>query len=121
MTRWLTALLGCTLFLTGCPEEPPPLAPEPPGGPIVVEPSPPREDVSDGSEEQTRQRALRVMAAEQRSIVSNLDQQTRFVRTSTRTTERVRAALASTESDLSSIDRGIEALDRDDSISERER
>src|SRR4051812_9201746 len=98
----LTALLGCTLFLAGCPQAP--LAPEPPEppGPVVVEPDDrrdARDNVTDGSEEQTRQRGLRVMAAEQRNIVNALDQQTRFVRTSTRMTERVRAALLASDSE----------------------
>jgi hypothetical protein len=124
MTRWLTALLGCTLFLCGCPQEAvPPEPPEPPSPIVVVQDDPRdrRDDVSDGTEEQTRQRGLRVMAAEQRNIVNALDQQTRFVRTSTRMTERVRAALLASENELTSIDRAIEALGRDDSLSPQDR
>jgi hypothetical protein len=121
MTRWLTALLGCTLFLAGCPQEAlPPEPPEPPS-PIVVVPDDRRDDSADDAEEQTRHRALRVMAAEQRNIVNTLDQQTRFVRTSTRMTERVRAALIASESELTSIDRAIDALGRDDSLSPQDR
>lgn len=114
MTRWLTALLGC-LFLAGCPQLPP--EPPPPPPPLAVVPDDVRDDSSDGAEDQTRQRALRVMASEQRDVVNALDQQTRFVRVASRTTERVRAALIASERELSSIERAIDQLGRDDSLS----
>lgn len=116
MTRWLTALLGC-LFLAGCPQAMPP---EPPG-PIVVQQDDPRDfrdDSSDGAEAQTRQRALRVMAAEQRSVVTR---KMRFVRIDTRTLERIREALSTSDQDLSSIERAIDALGQDDSLSSADR
>jgi hypothetical protein len=122
MTRWLTALLG-SLFLAGCPQALPPEPPEPPG-PIVVVQDERRElpdDSSGGAEEQTRHRALRVMASEQRSIVNALEQQTRFARISTRTNERVRAAVFASEQELTSIERAIDALGRNDSLSSEDR
>lgn len=124
MTRWLTAVLG-SLFLAGCPMDRPPEPPAPPR-PIVVEQD--DRDVPEGTtgdvdtnEEQTRQRALVVMASEQRTIVNQLEQQTRFVRVDTRTTQRVRNALVASERELSSIDEGLRLLGLDDSLSSEER
>jgi hypothetical protein len=122
MTRWLAALLGC-LFLAGCPQNLPPEPPFPPDppGPIVVAQDPARDDAADGAEAQTRQRALRVMAAEQHSIIVTLWQQTRFVRISTRMVERVSNALTTCEEELTSIDGSIATLAGDDSASAEER
>ena len=120
MTRWLTALLGC-LFLAGCPQLPPvpPQPPEPPGLPVVPDEVP--NDGSHGDVEPTRHHALRVMASEQRNVVNALDQETRFVRASGRATDRVRAALVASERELSSIDRAIDGLGRNDSLSSETR
>ena len=119
MTRWLTALLGC-LFLAGCPQAIPPEAP----GPILVLPDDGRDvrdEPTDGSEEHTRQRALRVFASEQRTLVSSLDDGLRFVRTRTSTMQRLREALVSNERELSSIERAIDLLGHDDALPSDER
>ena len=112
MTRYLSALLGC-LFLAGCGETlppQPPLAPDPPGPIVVVQE--PRDDAADGTEAQTRQRALRVMATEQRDLMNELGQATRFVRTSSTMTQRVRSALSTCEDELTSIESGIASVAR---------
>jgi len=119
MTRWLAALLGC-LFLAGCPQAIPPEEPRP----ILVLPDDGRDvrdDSSDGADEQTRQRALRVFASEQRSVVNGLEDGVRFVRVGSRTRERLRAELVSSERELSSIERAIEVLGRNDSLSFEDR
>jgi hypothetical protein len=114
MTRWLTALIGC-FFLAGCPQNLPPEPPLPPDapGPIVVTQEP-RDESADGAEAQTRQQALRVMATEQ-------VQQTRFVRTASHRTQRVRNALGTCEDELTSIESGIATVASDDSLSAAER
>jgi hypothetical protein len=121
MTRWLVALLG-SAFLLGCPPERPPWPPWPPG-PVEVEERGPgvAEESSVVGDEETRQRGLRVMAAEQRAVVIKLDEATRFSRVSTRMTERVRAALATSDQELTTIERAIDALGREDSLSFDER
>ena len=119
MTRWLTALLGC-LFLAGCPQLPP-VPPEPPSPPdLPVVPDEVSND-PEGAAEQIRHHALRVMASEQRNVVNALDQQTRFVRAGGGTLERVRAAVVVSARELSSIDRAIDELGRNDSLSSEAR
>ena len=119
MTRSLAALVGC-LFLAGCASSSAvlPEPPEAPPRPIeVVE----RDDLGDPSsprsDEQTRQSALRVFAAEQRTLLNGLEVDTRFVRTTTGIHDRVRAALVASDRDLSSIEADIVELGRDDSLS----
>lgn len=122
MTRYSSALLGCLFLLAGCGETippEPPLAPDP-SGPIVVVQEP-RDPSYDGAEAQTRQSALRVMATEQRNLLNELAQETRFVRTGTNMTQRVRNALSVCEDELTSIESGISRIADDDSLSADDR
>lgn len=117
MTRYLSALLGC-LFLAGCGETlppEPPLVPDPQGPIVVVQE--PRDPSADGAEAQTRQAALRVMATEQRNLLNELAQETRFVAAGTNMTQRVRNALGVCEDELTSIESGIARIADDDSLS----
>lgn len=119
MTRSLAALLGC-LFLAGCGSSSAllPEPPEPPRPVVIVE----RDDFADPppaqrSDEQTRQSALRVFANEQRTLLNGLQVNTRFVRTASGREERLRSVLMSTDNELSSIERAIGNLERDDDLS----
>lgn len=85
----------------------------PPADPAVPDdPSP---------DDRTRERALRVMASEQRASLANVASESRFVRTSLQS--RVRNATFDTERELDSIDREISRLENAelDSTTRRER
>jgi len=127
MSGPIAALLGCLFLavgsvggLAGCgsPPPPPPLAVDPieeAPQPVVIEErvDPPAVRTDDD----TRQRALQVFAAEQRALLSTLEGETRFVRTSSGTQQRLRSALFASDQDLTAIEQAIAELDRDDSIS----
>jgi hypothetical protein len=123
MSRPLAALLGC-LFLAGCGSPPAPLAvdPEPSSPqPVVIEERVDPSVAEGRNDDDTRQRALRVFAAEQRSLLGTLEGETRFVRTAGGPQQRLRSALFASDQDLVSIEQAIEDLGRDDSISSSDR
>ena len=123
MSRSIAALLGC-LLLAGCGSPPAPLVVDPqpaPAQPVVIDE---REDppvAATRSDDATRQRALEVFAAEQRTLLGTLEGETRFVRTGSGTQQRVRSALLASDRDLDAIEQAIGDLGRDDSISLSER
>lgn len=119
----ILALLGC-LFLAGCGSSSA-IVPEPlPPRPITVienddldAPPPARSE----SDDETRQRALVVFAAEQRNLLTTLTNDVPFVRTSSGMQSRVRDALFTSERELSSIERSIRALGQEDDLDRSER
>lgn len=123
MTKAVLLVFGCvaTVFVAGCsdslrePKQPafvvaddsfPPPPPEPP--PV----DPPRLSQDD----LTRERALRVMATEQRAALNELDTEARFVRASSHMRDRVRSATFQTSRELASIEQEIAQLENDDSL-----
>ncbi|MBS2016051.1 MAG: hypothetical protein JST00_24435 [Deltaproteobacteria bacterium] len=74
--------------------------------PVAIAPADPSAD------DVTRERALRVMANEQRAALAQVASESRFVRVSLQ--DRVRNATADTERELDAIDRAIARLERED-------
>ena len=112
--RSTAALLGCLslVVLAGCASSSA-LVPEPPFPPsprtrtvLTVEEDDPIAPETRNDDE-TRQRALEVMASEQRALLASLENEMRFVRASSGRERRVRDAIFATESELASIEREI--------------
>ncbi|MBX3190554.1 MAG: hypothetical protein KF819_26370 [Labilithrix sp.] len=83
-----------------------------PDRPIVIEDRERDRDDRDDRDEETRRTALRIFAAEQRSALESLDDETRFVRASSGTARRVREAIVTTSRALGDIEHDIATLDR---------
>lgn len=120
MTRSALLVLGALacVIVTGCsdslrePKQPSFVASDdtidtPPADPAV--PAVPDDPSAD---DRTRERALRVMASEQRAALANVASESRFVRTSVQS--RVRNATSDTERELDVIDREISRLENAD-------
>src|SRR4051812_2458274 len=113
MRSSVVAVLGC-LFLAGCGSSSA-ILPDPPTPPrpiTVIENDdpvdpPPARTTSD---DETRQRALVVMATEQRTLLSTLANETQFVRASSGVQGRVRNALFDSERELASLEQSIRLL-----------
>jgi len=115
MTRSALLVLGALacVFAVGCsdslrePKQPSFVASDdtidtPPAEPAALPDDPSVDD-------RTRERALRVMAGEQRAALANVASESRFVRTSLQS--RVRNATSDTERELDAIDREISRLE----------
>lgn len=126
MPRMIAALVvGLSLAaLAGCSSSQniPPDPPEPPQSAVVAVD---RDDdlvlTADRGDQETRQRALRVMAIEQRSLLNALESERRFVRVAFGTSERMREALLETHQELRSVERGIATLEAEDGLSASQR
>lgn len=126
MPRMIAALVvGLSLAaLSGCSsaQNIPPDPPEPPQSAVVAVD---RDDdpvlTADRGDQETRQRALRVMAIEQRSLLDALESERRFVRVAFGTSERMREALIETHRELRSVERGIATLEAEDGLSASQR
>lgn len=122
MPRTIAALLvGLSLAaLTGCPPNMPPEPPDPPR-PILVVHDDSVDLAADRGDQETRQRALRVMAIEQRTLLNALENERRFVRVSSNMSGNFRDALVEAHHDLVSVERGIAQLEGEDSMSPADR
>jgi hypothetical protein len=126
MARTLVSVLGLALVgvlslsaAVGCSSPPPPVSPD--DRPLVLDPpthddpSDPPVAAADDSELATRQRALRVFASEQRTVLNRLENQARFVQTRF-DRRRVISAVSQCESELARIENDISRLENDHTL-----
>jgi len=116
----LVALAGCSSS-QNAPPAPPGPPPPPPEAVVAIDGDDAVVLASDRGDQETRQRALRVMAIEQRSLLNALENERRFVRVAFGTSERMREALVETHHELVSVEHGIANLEAEDGLSASQR